>query len=100
MKIHIEVDCTPEEARRFFGLPDVGPMQRELVQMLQQRLGEAIRAADAQGLVEQWLPIGLKGLEQWQNFWTQLAAQAATAAGTKPSATESGGGAKRPRREG
>lgn len=99
MKIHIEVDCTPEEARRFFGLPDVGPMQNELMQMLQQRLTEAIRAADAQGLVEQWLPFGLKGLEQWQNFWTQLASQAATAAGTTPPGAKGDEAPKGPRRK-
>jgi hypothetical protein len=23
MKVHVEIDCTPEEARRFMGLPDV-----------------------------------------------------------------------------
>ena len=28
MKIKIDIDCTPEEAAdRFFGLPDVAPMQ-------------------------------------------------------------------------
>jgi len=24
MKVHIEIDCTPEAARSFMGLPDVG----------------------------------------------------------------------------
>ena len=27
MKITIEIDCTPDEARQFVGLPDVKPMQ-------------------------------------------------------------------------
>ena len=26
MKITVDVDCTPEEARAFLGLPDVKPM--------------------------------------------------------------------------
>ena len=26
MKINVEIDCTPQEARQFFGLPDVQPM--------------------------------------------------------------------------
>ncbi len=79
MKIHIEVDCTPEEARRFFGLPDVAPMQDVIMKDLQKRLTEAIAAADTGKLLEQWMPLGLKGIEQWQNFWTQLAASAAGA---------------------
>ncbi|MDU1669419.1 MAG: DUF6489 family protein, partial [Bradyrhizobium sp.] len=27
MKVNIEIDCTPLEARQLFGLPDLGPMQ-------------------------------------------------------------------------
>ncbi len=27
MKITVDIDCTPEEARAFFGLPNVQPMQ-------------------------------------------------------------------------
>ena len=27
MKITVNVDCTPEEARSFLGLPDVQPLQ-------------------------------------------------------------------------
>lgn len=87
MKIHIEVDCTPEEARRFLGLPDVGPMQATLLEMLQERLTEAMRATDARTLLEQWLPLGIKGLEQWQSFWTQLAGAASAAGAMKPPAS-------------
>jgi len=29
MKITLDIDCTPEELRSFFGLPDVRPMQEE-----------------------------------------------------------------------
>jgi hypothetical protein len=31
MKVTVEVDCTPEEGRRFLGLPDVVPMQQACV---------------------------------------------------------------------
>lgn len=34
MKITIDVDCTPDEARRFLGLPDVAPMQEALMAQL------------------------------------------------------------------
>ncbi len=90
MKIHIEVDCTPEEARRFFGLPDVAPMQEVILKDLQKRLAEAIAAADTGKLLEQWMPLGLKGIEQWQEFWTRLAGAAAGAGGERGGA-ESGG---------
>ena len=35
MKVTIEVDCTPLEAREFMGLPDVQPMQTAMMEKLQ-----------------------------------------------------------------
>ena len=77
MKVNIEVDCTPDEARRFLGLPDVAPMQQTVLAAMEQRLVDTIQATDTQKLLEQWLPLGLKGVEQWQSLWTQLAQSAA-----------------------
>lgn len=31
MKITVEIDCTPDEARHFAGLPDVVPMQQAII---------------------------------------------------------------------
>ncbi len=87
MKINIEIDCTPEEARRFLGFPDVAPMQKELLEILQQRLLEAIRAMDSHTLVEQWMPLTIKGIEQWQSFWARLAGAAGEAAAAGGSTT-------------
>jgi Family of unknown function (DUF6489) len=73
MKVNIEVDCTPDEARRFLGLPDVAPMQQSLIAAMEKRLVDAIKTTDAQQLMDQWLPFGSKGIEQWQSIWGQLA---------------------------
>ena len=53
MKVNIEVDCTPDEARRFLGLPDVAPMQQTVMEAMEQRLVEASghRSAKADGAV-------------------------------------------------
>ncbi len=77
MKVNIEVDCTPDEARRFLGLPDVAPMQQTVMAALERRMVEAIGSTDTQKLMEQWLPLGLKGMEQWGSLWTQVAQAAA-----------------------
>jgi hypothetical protein len=79
MKFNIEIDCTAEEARAFLGLPDVGPMQRTLMSAAEARLLEAIKAMDAKTLMDQWLPLSLRNLEQWQGLWAQMAAAAAGA---------------------
>jgi hypothetical protein len=73
MKVNISVDCTPEEARRFLGLPEVAGMQDRLIEALERRLAEAIDSSDTATLMQTWLPLAAKGLEQWQAVWGQLA---------------------------
>ena len=74
MKITVNVDCTPEEARAFFGLPDVRPMQEQLLKEVQDRLTADIRAMDPETMLRTWLPAAVKGFEQWQEiFLRQMA---------------------------
>ncbi len=72
MKVKIEVDCTPEEARAFLGLPDVRALQERLLTEMEVRMAEYVRQSDPQTLVEHWLPFGVKGMEQWQQMWAQM----------------------------
>jgi Family of unknown function (DUF6489) len=73
MKINIEIDCTPQEARAFFGLPDLEPMQEALLAKMQERLTEQLEAGDADALMKLWFPGGLQGLGQMQErLWRQL----------------------------
>ncbi|MFO1128913.1 MAG: DUF6489 family protein [Rhodospirillales bacterium] len=73
MKIHMDVDLTPEEARVLFGLPDVQPMQKALMGEIENRLKKSMQAMDPDALVKMWLPASLSGLEQWQKFvWSRL----------------------------
>ena len=83
MKIKIDIDCTPEEARSFFGLPDVKPMQEALITQLQERMTANLAAMDPETMIKTWMPMGLQGLEQMQKaFWSQMS-QAAGPAGGK-----------------
>jgi hypothetical protein len=38
MKISFDIDCTPEELRGFFGLPEVKPMQDRLMAELEEKM--------------------------------------------------------------
>ncbi len=79
MKIKIDIDCTPQEARSFLGLPDVAPMQEAIMTDLQERLRQALSSADPDVLMRTWLPAGMQGLEAMQKmFWN-----AASGAGKK-----------------
>ena len=76
MKFRIEVDCTPEEARTFLGLPDVAPMQDVVMKELQDRMMTAMRSMDPETLMKTWMPAGIAGLEQMQKmFWQQFSQQ-------------------------
>ncbi len=73
MKVHLEVDCTPEEARAFFGLPDVGPMQARLMKDVEERMVAAMKAMEPEALMQNWLPASMQGLENLQKmFWSAL----------------------------
>jgi len=64
MKITVDIDCTPEEARVFLGLPDVKPMQETLMREMQERLSANLRAMQPDELLRMWLPANLKGYDQ------------------------------------
>ena len=69
MKITMEIDCTPEEARAFLGLPDVSAVQQAYVEEFQRRMMEALAAMDPQTLAKAWLPEGAPGWAQWMKMW-------------------------------
>ncbi|MFQ5468275.1 MAG: DUF6489 family protein [Kiloniellaceae bacterium] len=78
MKITIDVDCTPDEARRFLGLPDVAHMQDAMMAEVQKRMMANLEAMDPETMVKTWLPAGLQELEKFQKmFWTQVGRTAA-----------------------
>jgi Family of unknown function (DUF6489) len=70
MKVTMNVDCTPEEARTFFGLPDVQPMQKHLLKAMQERLSTNLIAMDPDTMIRAWLPATMKGFEQLQDIFT------------------------------
>ncbi|MEQ8830732.1 MAG: DUF6489 family protein [Alphaproteobacteria bacterium] len=73
MKISIDIDCTPDEARRFLGLPDVAPMQEALMRQIQERMEANLKALEPEALFQTWLPASIQGMEQLQKmFWAQM----------------------------
>jgi hypothetical protein len=69
MKIKLDIDCTPDEARDFFGLPQVKPLQEELLKEMQERLRASVNAMDPEAMLKTWLPATLKGFEQLQEMF-------------------------------
>jgi hypothetical protein len=57
MKFNVEIDCTPEEARRFLGLPDVAPMQEAVLKRIERQMLDAATALSPEALLRMWLPL-------------------------------------------
>ena len=79
MKVTIDVDLSPEEARRLMGLPDLEPMQQRLLAQLEKQMAQNMSYMDPETLVKTIMPVGAQGLEQFQNL---LWSVARTATGT------------------
>lgn len=71
MKMTIDIDCTPEEARAFLGLPDLSPVHAAYVERLRSLVTDGLSPADVEKAMRAWLPDMTEGFEQWrQAFWT------------------------------
>lgn len=68
MKINVEVDCTPAEARAFLGLPDVAPLNEHLVAEMQRRMSENITAMQPDELMKSWTSFGLQAQDQFRKL--------------------------------
>jgi hypothetical protein len=100
MKVNVEVDCSPEEARAFLGLPDVQPMQEALMKDLEARLRANIQAMDPEVIARTWLPASMQGAEQLQKmFWSQVQQTLAGVASATSGMADLGAAAKSDRRK-
>ena len=68
MKINVEVDCTPAEARAFMGLPDVAPLNEHLVSEMQRRMDANISAMQPEELMKTWTSFGLQAQDQFRRL--------------------------------
>ena len=77
MKMTVEVDCTPEEARAFLGLPDVKPMQAAVMASLER---QAVQAADhfsPDAMLKLWFTTLPQMSNQMQDMFTRMLSGAA-----------------------
>jgi hypothetical protein len=72
MKVNIEIDCTPLEARQFFGFPDVGPMQTAVMDKLQQQMMSNIDKISPEALVQSWFSFDPKIAERMQDMFVTM----------------------------
>ena len=72
MKTTINIECTPAEARAFFGLPDVQPMQAAMMDRLQERMVSEMDRFSPEALVNQWLATFPQNVERMQDLFANM----------------------------
>ncbi|WP_158548633.1 DUF6489 family protein [Parvularcula marina] len=70
MKITFNVDCTPAEARAFFGLPDVQPVNDMIVSSMVERTKQNLDTlSDPKAFWERAMATGTGNMEAFQNMF-------------------------------
>jgi hypothetical protein len=82
MKMTIEIDCTPVEARAFLGLPDVSVLNDHLVAEMKTRMDADMAMVQPEELMKNWMAFGGQATEQFQRLMTAAATSAM--GGAKP----------------
>lgn len=72
MNISMNIDCTPEEARRLIGLPDLSPVHELYLGKLREAMGEGLTPESLEKMMRLWAPMGEAGFGAWRQMIDQL----------------------------
>jgi len=73
MKVRIDIDCTPEEARAFFGLPDLTRLHEAALGAMTRRMAEAAAAFEPEQALRAWMGASGEGFDQMMKLWGRMA---------------------------
>ncbi|MBA4795520.1 DUF6489 family protein [Phenylobacterium sp.] len=76
MKMSVEIDCTPAEARAFLGLPDVTELNEKMVAEMSKRMEANMAMASPDELMKAWTAFGVGAQEQFRKLMTAAAESA------------------------
>ncbi len=68
MKVTIDIDCTPEEARRFMGLPDLTPVHDAYVEKMKAAVADGPSAETFAEMAKAWGPMSEAGMNLWRQM--------------------------------
>jgi len=65
MKVTVDFDCTPEEARRFMGLPDLSSVHEVYVEKMRKLVLEGVTPDVIGEMMKSWGPMSEASLDMW-----------------------------------
>jgi hypothetical protein len=75
MKVTVNVECTPAEARAFLGLPDVEPLNDYMMDQMKARMAQGLQSMQPEEMLKNWSSLGVTAQDQFFKLM-QSAAQA------------------------
>lgn len=73
MKVTIDIDLTPEEARKMMGLPDLEPLQQEMMDKMREQMLQSLEDMnDPEFFFKKVFPAGVQNMENFQNFFSEM----------------------------
>ena len=72
MKVTVDFDCTPEEARRFMGLPDLTPVHEAYVERMKKAATEGLTPDTVTEMMKAWAPMGDASMNMWKTMFDQM----------------------------
>jgi hypothetical protein len=78
MKFTVNVECSPEEARRFIGLPDVTPINEALVGEMQKRMEANMAMMSPDTMMQSWMSVGTQAQDAFLKLMTSATGAAST----------------------
>lgn len=72
MKVTVDIDCTPEEARRFIGLPDLTPVHQAYVEKMQKAAAEGLTPEYMADVMKNWGPMSEGAMTLWRTMFDQM----------------------------
>jgi uncharacterized protein DUF6489 len=72
VKVTVDVDCTPEEARRFLGLPDLSAVHAAYVEKLKSAVTDGPTPEMFGDMMKAWGPMNEAGMSMWRQMFDQM----------------------------
>ena len=77
MKVTIEIDCTPKEARAFLGQPDVEAFNAWLMEQMKARFEQNMELLKPEEMMKGWMAVGGQAQDAMRRFMETAAAAGA-----------------------
>ena len=76
MKFTVNAECSPEEARRFMGLPDVTPINERMVEEMAKRMEANMSLMSPDAMMSSWMSVGTQAQDAFVKLMTSAASGA------------------------